>query len=137
MVLGEQAQLMLRPSLPYGEEPKDACATLRLDDPDVAVTAVLFNLAATPEQENHGAFLDYLVRGTPRGIAVLLDESAPDRARRRPGRFRYARGRAHRPVAPVLPLPPHPATVVNLLHPDRHPLELGSGLSVSGRRVAP
>jgi hypothetical protein len=132
MVLGEQAQLMLRPSSPYGEEPKDALRDARLDDPDVAVTAVLFNLAATPERENHGGFLDYLVRGTPRGIAVLLDESGlTERGAGQPGfdgrvvertALWHEFCRYHRV----------PATVVNLLHPDRHPLELGIGLSVSG-----
>ncbi|MFC5547793.1 DUF2868 domain-containing protein [Massilia aerilata] len=132
MVLGEQAQLMLRPSSQYGDEPQDTLRDARLDDPDVAVTAVLFNLAATPERENHGAFLDYLVRGTPRGIAVLLDESGlSERGAGQPGfdarvvertALWHEFCRYHH----------SPATVVNLLHPERHPLELGSGLSVSG-----
>jgi hypothetical protein len=132
MVLGEQAQLMLRPSSPYGEEPKDALRDARLDDPDVAVTAVLFNLAATPERENHGAFLDYLMRGTPRGIAVLLDESSlAERGAGQPGfdtRVVERTALWHE----FCRYHGTPATVVNLLHPDRHPLELGSGLSVSG-----
>jgi hypothetical protein len=132
MVLGDQAQLMLRPSSPYGEEAKETLRDARLDDPDVAVTAVLFNLAATPERENHGAFLDYLVQGAPRGIAVLLDESGlTERGAGQPGfearvvertALWHEFCRYHRA----------PATVVNLLHPDRHPLELGIGLSVSG-----
>jgi len=131
MVLGEQAQLMLRPSSPYGEEPKDSLRDARLDDAGVAITAVLFNLAATPERESHGAFLDYLVRGTPRGIAVLLDESSlVERGNTQPGfdtrlEERIALWRQfcnyHRA----------PATVVNLLHPEKYPLDLGSGLAVS------
>jgi len=126
MVLGEQAQLMLRPSSPYGEDPKDSLRDARLDDADVAITAAVFNLAATPERENHGAFLDYLVRGTPRGIAVLLDESSlvergPDaRLDERIALWREF-CRYHRSTA----------TVVNLLHPDKYPLELGSGLALS------
>jgi len=131
MVLGEQAQLMLRPSSPYGEDPKESLRDARLDDPDVAITAVLFNLAATPERENHGAFLEYLIRGTPRGIAVLLDESSlVERGAAQPGfdmrlDERIALWRQfctyHRA----------PATVVNLLHPDKYPLELGAGLALS------
>jgi hypothetical protein len=132
MVLGEQAQLMLRPSSAYGDEPKTALQDTQLADTDVAVTAVLFNLAATPEAENHGAFLDYLVRATPRGIAVLLDESglaargttpsgADPRVAERTALW-HEFCRYHGTIA----------TVVNLLHPDRHPLELGTGLRVSG-----
>ena len=67
MLLGEQARLMLRPSSAYGDEPRDALGETALDDPNVSLTAVLFNLAATPEKENHGAFLDHLVRESPRG----------------------------------------------------------------------
>jgi hypothetical protein len=128
MVLGEQAQLMLRPSCAYGEEPKELLRDARLDDPDVAITAVLFNLAATPERENHGAFLDYLRRNTPRGIAVLLDESG----------F-VERGAVDTRVVERVALWHQfcqyhhtRATVVDLLHPERHPLDLGSGLAVSG-----
>ena len=42
-----------------------------------AVTLPLFNLAATPEPEAHGAFLDVLARGTGTGhpLIALIDES--------------------------------------------------------------
>ncbi|TQK00141.1 DUF2868 domain-containing protein [Herbaspirillum sp. SJZ107] len=131
MVLGEQAQLMLRPSSPYGEDPKDSLRDARLDDAGVAITAVLFNLAATPERENHGAFLDYLVRSTPRGIAVLLDESSlVERGAAQPGfdtrleeRIALWRQFCNYHKAP--------ATVVNLLQPEKYPLDLGSGLALS------
>jgi len=76
MLFGEQGQVMLRPSTAYGEEPQDVLTTVNLNDNGATLTAVLFNLTATPEQENHGAFLDHLVKLSPRGIAVLLDESA-------------------------------------------------------------
>ena len=131
MVLGEQAQLMLRPSVPYGEEPKDSLRDARLDDADVAVTAVLFNLAATPERENQGAFLDYLAHNTPRGIAVLLDESSlVERGAGQAGldariAERIALWRQFCHYHRTNP------TVVDLLHPDRYPLERGSGLAMS------
>jgi hypothetical protein len=69
-MFGEQGRLMLRPSTAYGEQAQVG------DDAEVAATAALFNLTATPEQENHGAFLDALSAALPRGITVLLDESA-------------------------------------------------------------
>jgi Protein of unknown function (DUF2868) len=134
MALGEQAQLMLRPSTPYGEESKDALREVRLDDPAVTVTAALFNLAATPENENHGNFLDYLARHSPRGIAVLVDESGlVERGAGQPGfeariDERVALWRQfcgfHRTTA----------TFVNLLHPDKYPLDLGAGLALSTAR---
>ncbi|MYM85464.1 DUF2868 domain-containing protein [Duganella sp. FT50W] len=67
---GEQGRLMLRPSTAYGEMPQVS------DDADVTATVALFNLTATPERENHGAFLDALSQALPRGVTVLLDESA-------------------------------------------------------------
>jgi hypothetical protein len=69
-MFGEQGRLMLRPSTAYGEAPQVS------DDTEAAATAALFNLSATPEQENHGAFLDALTHAVPRGVTVLLDESA-------------------------------------------------------------
>jgi hypothetical protein len=132
MVLGEQAQLMLRPSCPYGEEPKDALRDARLDDADVTMTAVLFNLAATPERENHGAFLDYLASNTPRGIAVLLDESGL--VERGAGQAGFDNRIVERVALWHQFCQYHhvPATVVDLLHPERHPLDVGSGIPVSG-----
>jgi hypothetical protein len=119
-LFGEQGRVMLRPSASYGEEPQGG---LR-DDADVSITAALFNLTATPEQENHGAFLDYLVKNSPRGVAVLLDESG---YLERMGQERLAERTAlwqqfcshHRTTA----------TVVNLREPASHPLD--GGLAVS------
>lgn len=74
--LGDNAQLMLRPSSPYGEDPDKALHDEMLDDPEVGVTAALFSLAATPENENHGAFIDYLLRRCPRAPAVIIDTSS-------------------------------------------------------------
>jgi len=72
-LFGEQGRLMLRPPIAYGAEPQ---STLRDVDLSVDSTAVLFNLSATPEKENHGALLDYLVASSPREIIALLDESS-------------------------------------------------------------
>jgi len=135
MVLGEQAQVMLRPSSPYGEDPKESLRDARLDDAGVAITAVLFNLTATPERENHGAFLDYLVRGTPRGIAVLLDESSLVERGAADGTVQAGfETRLDERIALWRQFCHHhrtTATVVNLLHPDKYPLDLGSGLALS------
>ncbi|PWF48876.1 DUF2868 domain-containing protein [Massilia glaciei] len=129
MLLGEQARVMLRPSYAYGEEPREALADANLDDASATVTAVLFNLAATPEKENHGAFLDYLVRKSPRGIAVLLDESGLLERLGEHGEVRVTERIAlwqqfcnfHRA----------PATVVNLLAPQTRALDTGAGLTLS------
>jgi Protein of unknown function (DUF2868) len=130
MALGAQARVLLRPTVPYGEEPKEALRDTSLEEAGVTVTAALFSLAATPEKENHGAFLDYLVRNTKRGVAVLLDESSlTERGAGQAGldarvnerislwrQFCSFHGTA--------------ATVVNLVDPARRPIELGAGLAL-------
>ena len=117
MLLGEQARVMLRPSSAYGEELADP-----VKDGDATLTAVLFSLAATPEKENHGAFLEHVMRHSPRGIAVLVDESAfAERLGGPDGQQRLAERIAlwqqfcsfHRA----------PATIVNLLDPARRPID--------------
>lgn len=131
MLLGEQARLMLRPPVAYGEEPREALEEARLNDAEVALTAVLFNLAATPEHENHGAFLDYLVRASARGIAVLVDESG---LLERTGAQTGGAARVAERVALWQQFCNYhhaPATLVNLLHPQAHRLESGAGLTLS------
>ncbi len=83
------------------------------------MTVALFNLAATPEKENHGAFLDFLVRHCPRGVTVLLDESAMAARGSDPARM------AERIALWTQFCSFHgaPATVVNLLHPEQRTLE--------------
>lgn len=126
MLLGEHASVMLRPSSAYGDDPQDVLRDVGIDDPAVTYTAVLFNLAATPEKENHGEFLDHLVRMSKRGVAVLIDESSllerSDAARvaERIALWNQFCG-FHR--APV--------TIVNLLNPELRPLDEGAGLTVS------
>jgi hypothetical protein len=129
MLFGEQGRMMLRPSTSYGEEPREVLRDVDLNDPNVTMTAVLFNLTATPEKENHGAFLDYLVKASPRGIAVLLDESAylermgPDDQRGLAERTALWQHFCH--------FHQTTATVVNLLNPSIHPLDAGVGLKLS------
>jgi hypothetical protein len=128
MLLGEHARLMLRPSSAYGDEPRDALGETALDDPAVSLTAVLFNLAATPENENHGAFIEHLVRASPCGIAVLVDESSlAERLGAQAGKSRIDERialwqqfcRHHKANA----------TIVNLLDPQARPLDHGAALS--------
>jgi hypothetical protein len=130
MALGAQARVLLRPTVPYGEEPKEALREHAFDDAGVTVTAALFSLAATPEKENHGAFLDYLGRNSKRGLAVLLDES---------GLVERGAGQAglEARIAERISLWRQfcsfhgtAATVVNLLEPDKRPIELGAGLAL-------
>ncbi|CDG80672.1 DUF2868 domain-containing protein [Janthinobacterium agaricidamnosum] len=130
-LFGEQARLMLRPSTAYGEEPQEVLADTRLNDSEVNLTAVLFNLTATPEKENHGAFLDYLVRQSARGIAVLIDVSnflervgsQPDAKARLAERVALWQQFCHFHRAP--------ATIVDLIDPSTHPLDAGAGLTLS------
>ncbi|WP_020656634.1 DUF2868 domain-containing protein [Massilia niastensis] len=128
--LGGQARVQLRPTVGYGVEPKDALQESELDEAGVTVTTVLFSLAATPEKENHGAFLDYLARRVRRGIAVLLDESAfVERIGEQPG----SAARVAERIAlwrQFCSFHGTPAHVVNLLQPEKYPLELGAGLAL-------
>ena len=133
MLLGDQARVMLRPSSAYGEELTTLLRDTDLKDGGATLTAVLFNLAATPEKENHGAFLDYLVRHSTRGITVLIDESAfaerlggPDGQQRLAERIALWQQFCNFHHAP--------ATIVNLLDPARRPIDADAAPVVS---VAP
>ena len=71
-LLGAQAQVQLQASTAYGEELESPHATTA----EAPLEVALFNLSATPEAENHGAFLDSLVQqGHPR-LEVWVDASA-------------------------------------------------------------
>ncbi len=74
MLLGDRARVMLHRSTAYGEDLPDTTGEGHKDG--VGQTVALFNLSATPEKENHGAFLDRLPRGGTREASVLIDESA-------------------------------------------------------------
>jgi len=128
--LGAQARVQLCPTSAYGVEPKDALRDTALDDAGVTVTAVLFSLAATPEKENHGAFLDYLTKRVRRGVAVLVDESP---LMERLGGQQADSARVAERTAlwrQFCSFHGTSATFVNLLQPDRHPVELGAGLNL-------
>ena len=88
-LLGSDARLLVHAPVGYGEDlPPPAEAE------PAALTLLLFNLSATPEAENHGAFIDQAKAATPRRVAALLDESGwverfgrqPDAAERLAGR---------------------------------------------------
>jgi hypothetical protein len=128
--LGAQARVQLHPASAYGTEPKDALRNTALDDAGVTVTAVLFSLAATPEKENHGAFLDYLTKRVRRGVAVLVDESP---LVERIGDQQANSARVAERTAlwrQFCSFHGTSATFVNLLHPDKYPVELGAGLNL-------
>jgi hypothetical protein len=127
--LGAQARVQLRPTAAYGVDAKDALRDTALDEAGVTVTAVLFSLAATPEKENHGAFLDYLGKRVRRGVAVLVDESP---LLERIGDAGNAARVAERTALwrQFCSFHGTSATFVNLLQPDKYPLELGAGLNL-------
>jgi hypothetical protein len=118
MLLGENASVMLRPSSAYGDEPDLASGA---GATGVTLTAALFNLAATPENENHGAFIAQLKAAVP-AMTVLIDESSlAERLGVDAGKARLAERVllwqqfcAHHQVTPVM---------VNLLDPALRPLE--------------
>ncbi|MDB5744545.1 MAG: hypothetical protein JWR68_2860 [Polaromonas sp.] len=133
-LLGDEARLMLRPAISYGDEPREALRGVALNDGDATLTAVLFNLAATPENENHGALLDHLVRESSRGIAVLIDESGYlERAGTQAGsQARVADRRAL--WQQFCSFHKAPATFVNLLQPGVSAQDAEAGLALSGAR---
>lgn len=75
MLFGEQARVMLRPSTAYGEELKNEPLADTAGAVDIAHTVALFNLSATPEKENHGAFIDQFIRWNTPDFSVMVDES--------------------------------------------------------------
>jgi hypothetical protein len=75
VLLGDSGEALLRPAVEYGAEQR-ADEGLSSDDPEIALTVALFNLAATPENESHGAFLDRLRERLASRVVALIDESA-------------------------------------------------------------
>jgi hypothetical protein len=78
-LLGDATQLALRPSVEFGAE-VDAAAGLARREDDLPLTLAVFNAAATPENENHGRFLDTLKAALDTPLAVVVD-TAPYRRR--------------------------------------------------------
>jgi hypothetical protein len=79
-LFGSRAEVSLRESLAYGDDPPAAAPAA----PGALRHVVVFNLAQTPEHEVHGAFLDALRSRADGELLVLLDE-APYGARLGPG----------------------------------------------------
>src|SRR5690606_16243214 len=71
-LFGEGAQVRCRPPVAFGAE--DAMGTDGDQPIGADLVVALFNLAATPETENHGVFLDRLKARTRTTLAVIVDE---------------------------------------------------------------
>lgn len=122
-LLGERSRVILRPSSGYGEDPAAALHGVDLADPSVTATVILFGLGATPEREAHGAYIDYVARNKVRGLKVLLDESAYlERIGAQPGSEQRMAERVHlwRQFCDYHGVP---ATLVNLQHPEKYPIQ--------------
>jgi hypothetical protein len=122
-MLGERSRVILRPSCGYGEDPAAALHGVDLADPSVTSTAILFGIAATPEREAHGAYIDYVARAKVRSLKVLLDESGYlERTGSQPGNEQRMAERVHlwRQFCDYHGVP---ATLVNLQHPEKYPLQ--------------
>ena len=127
MLLGERARVIVAASAEYGSEAASVGEAPPPPGDDFAITAVLFNLTATPETQNHGAFLDCELRQTRavgRQLLVLLDESG---YRVRLGEQAGGEARVTERVALWQSFCKQyelQATVVDLLAPQRRRLEL-------------
>jgi hypothetical protein len=73
-LLGDATQLALRPSVEFGGE-NGAADGLARREADLPLTLAVFNAAATPENENHGLFLDTLKAALDTPLAVVVDTS--------------------------------------------------------------
>jgi hypothetical protein len=73
-LLGDDAEVVLRATVTFGAE--DSVGQMLATNTPATLVLALFSLAATPENENHGAFLRALRTVSPASrLAVLLDES--------------------------------------------------------------
>ncbi len=81
--LGDGAQVTIDAPVAYGEEEKWLAA--HPPDPGVDYRVLLFSIAATPENENHGEFASIVAKAMPAGtmLTALVDEG--------PFRERFAR----------------------------------------------
>ncbi|HEY1043763.1 MAG TPA: DUF2868 domain-containing protein [Telluria sp.] len=122
-MLGERTRVILRPACGYGEDPAAALHGVDLSDPSVTSTVILFGLAATPEREAHGAYIDFIARAGVRGLRVLLDESAYlERIGAQPGCEQRMAERVHlwRQFCDYHQVP---AMLVNLQHPEKYTVQ--------------
>lgn len=72
-LFGPKSELSIAESIAFGGEDELPAAALAKG---ASLHLVIFNLAATPEEENHGALLKKLVESMPGKLLVLVDESA-------------------------------------------------------------
>jgi hypothetical protein len=73
-LLGDRTEVLARPAVPFGAE-QTAAVGIDAADGSIALTAALFSLAATPEHENHGAFLEALRGAVGDRLIALVDET--------------------------------------------------------------
>jgi hypothetical protein len=78
-MFGDDVQVHWARSVAFGDE-ETLGATPDRSQPAADMVVALFNLAATPETENHGVFLDRLKTRAPGRLAALVDEG-PYRSR--------------------------------------------------------
>ncbi len=76
MLLGGQARLALAATTAYGQDWQGSPVEPSHPGREATYGAALFNLSATPERENHGVFLEQLVRAQVPGLCAMIDESA-------------------------------------------------------------
>jgi len=74
-LLGDDADVVVLGTVAYGDE-DNAVKSVNAADADVPLTVALFTLAATPENENHGAFVHALRAALGARFAALVDESS-------------------------------------------------------------
>ena len=74
-LFGDAARLALRPTVIFGDE-EAAARGLARREADIPLTVAVFSASATPEQENHGRFLDTLRQSIDTPIAIVLDTGA-------------------------------------------------------------
>jgi hypothetical protein len=77
-MFGDDVQVHWARSIAFGDE--DTLAARDRSQPAADMVVALFNLAATPETENHGVFLDRLKACAPGRLAAIVDEG-PYRSR--------------------------------------------------------
>lgn len=135
MLLGERARVVVEASTEYGNEAIPIGLAPQPTEDDIAITALLCNLAATPETQNHGAFLERALqktRAAGRQFLVLLDESG---YRARLGDQAGSEARVAERIALWQAFCQQyqlRATVVDLLVPQRHRLERDTTIHFEG-----
>ncbi len=74
-LFGQSVKLQFSRPVDYGDEDVPAPAD-RAGAPPTDLLVAVFNLAATPENENHGVFLDGLLSSGAGAVIALVDESS-------------------------------------------------------------